>query len=142
MAGNTTAISGSVCRVSIDGTNNLTYTDGWTMTITVENHDVTSQGDTYRGRIQGLIDWGGTISGHTILSTTAYQYIDIYNVLQGASPDATPTADSKFFLEDSGDYYDGPIILSGLTINARIGDRVNWTCNFQGTGQLDLTVAA
>lgn len=141
MAGNTTPISGTVCRVSVDGTNNIEHTTGWVFTETVESHDTTAQGSTYRSKISGLLYAAGSITGYLVADSTKYQYAGILNVLHGATPDPTPSSASKFFLEDSGDYYSCSIIITGLTITSRVGDTVNWSMSFESTGQIDLTVA-
>lgn len=137
MAGNTTPIHGKVCRVEKDSVN-MEFTDGWTINVTLDMADKSRQGQNWKEALPGQASWDGSFSGQAVMGNTEQKAI--FDNIITPTP-GTKLTDMEFTLEDSGDYLSGNLYITGVGIDARVGDIVKFTVNFQGDAVLSLTVA-
>ena len=137
MAGNTTPIHGKVCRVEKNAVV-MDFTDGWTITASLDIADISRQGQHWHEGLPGQAGWNGSFSGQCVMGNTEQKAI--YDNIVTATP-GTKLTDMEFNMEDTGDYLSGNVYITGVTIDARVGDAVKFTVNFQGDGALSLTVA-
>lgn len=138
MAGNTIPIHGKVARVEKNNVN-MEYTEGWNIAVVVDVADISRQGQNWKEVIAGQASWSGSMSGFFVPGNTEQNAI--FNNIIAAAPGVTLT-DMAFNLEDAGDYLSGNLIITGLTIDGRVGDKVLFTANFIGTAALSITLAA
>ena len=137
MAGNTTPIHGKVARVEKNGTE-MEFTDGWTVDVALDMADKSRQGQHWKEALPGQAGWSGSFSGQAVMGNTEQKAI--FDNIITATP-GTKLTDMEFNLEDSDDYLSGNLYITGVSIDARVGDVVKFTANFQGDGALSLTVA-
>jgi len=137
MAGNTAPIHGKVARVEKNSTN-MDFTEGWTIDVALDMADTSRQGQDWKEGIPGQAGWSGSFSGQLVEGNTEQAAI-MTNIVT-ATP-GTKLTDMEFVLEDSGDYYSGNLFITGVTINAPVGDKVTFNVTFQGDSTLSRTVA-
>lgn len=144
MAGNTTPIHGKVARTAYGTAGSGTaidYTDGYTLNVTLDTAVADRQGQSWHEFLAGMAGWSGSFTGMLVAGNT--QQKAIYDNIISATPGTKLTGATalSFLLEDTGDYVSGDSYITGVSINAPVGDKVSFTVNFQGTGVLALTVA-
>ena len=137
MAGNTTPIHGKVCRVEKNSVN-MDFTDGWNIDVALDMVEISRHGQDWKEQLPGQAGWSGSFSGHAVMGNTEQKAI--FDNIIAATP-GTKLTDMEFTLEDSGDYLSGNLYITGVSINASVGDKVSFTANFVGDGALSLTVA-
>jgi len=138
MAYNSTPAHGKLCRVEKNDVA-MAYTDGWQISSNLDMADITSQGDNWKTGIPGLASWSGSFSGHFVAGNTEQKAF--FDNIIAAAP-GTKLTDVKFLLDASTNALTGNIYLTGVSINGQLGDKISFTCNFQGDGALSLTDAA
>jgi hypothetical protein len=131
-------LHGKGCTVTVDGAsaNKVAELDEWSIDATLETAQDTQFGDNWHSHIVGLGAWSGSMSGSFDPSDT-YQK-EVHDYLVAAAPTGI-LSDARFNI-DTGDYYSGTIIITGVSVSAGIGGRVEASYSFIGSGALTLTV--
>lgn len=138
MAYNTTPFHGKLCRVEKNDVA-MSFTDGWSISSNLDMADISAQGDSWKSGLPGLGSWSGSFSGHFVAGNT--QQKAFFDNIVAATP-GTKLSDVKFLLDASTNAFTGDIYITGLSVNAAIGDKVPFTVNFQGDAALSLTDTA
>ena len=144
MAGNTVPIHGKICRTAYGtpGAGTLMdYTDGWSVNVTLDTVDASRQGQSWKELLAGQAGWTASFSGSLVLGDSV-QYT-VYTNLITSTPGTKLTGSSALYfqLEDTGDYLTGDSFITGVSFDARVADKVSFTVNVQGTGELSLTAS-
>jgi hypothetical protein len=138
MAGNTAPFHGMTAR-AVDNATAINYTSGYDLTIVVDTDDISRQGQAWKENLPGQASWSGSIIAQLVAGNTE-QKVLIDNIAHATAP-GTVITDMKFYLEDSGDYYAGSLILTSQAISANVGGHVSITWGFIGHGAVAITVA-
>ena len=145
-AGNTEPIHGKVTRVGY-GTkpqDEIEYTDGWTIDVALDMADASRCGQSWKELLPGQAGWSGSFSGSVVYANT--QQLAVFTAIIQATPgtlfDASGATALTFHLENNADYFYGDLYVMGCSIAPSIGDVVKFTCSFQGTGVLAVTLTS
>lgn len=138
MAYNTTPFHGKVCRVEKNNVA-MDFSKGWNIQSSLDMADVSRQGQYWKEGVPGQAGWNGSFEAHFVAGNTEQKAF--FDNLVSATP-GTKLTDVKFLLDGSTNAYTGNIYITGITINAPIGDAVSASISFQGDGALTLTDAA
>lgn len=123
--------------VTIGGvTSAATYVDSWTITPAVGTAEVTYYGLSSKAFISTLREWTATVSGTLDLTVDQQVY-----VMDDFKSTASSTAFELRLYDRTTCYYSGNVFPTGASVNSQVGDRVNFTWNFQGTGDLSYTTS-
>jgi len=111
-------------------TTTVAYIDSWSINPSIGTAEVTAYGDTAKSFISTLREWTVTCGGTLDMSDTDHTYVlnDFYGT-------ATSTS-FEVRLYDSTKYWTGSVLPVSATINSQVNDKVSFTLNFQGTGNL------
>jgi hypothetical protein len=114
----------------------VAYVDSWTISPSLGTADVTAYGDSARAFISTLREWTATVSGTLDMSSTDQSY-----VLNDFTSTATSTSFEIRLYDRTTCYWSGSVLPVSAAINSQIGDKVTYTMNFQGTGNLAYTTS-
>jgi hypothetical protein len=138
MAFNTTPIHGKKCRIEKNDVK-MEYSDGWNIDVSGEMADASRQGQDWKEGLPGQYGWTGSFVASFVPGNTEQKaFID--NII--ATIPGTKLTDVKFLLDADTNAFTGDIFLTGFSINTGIGDKVGYTINFQGDGELELVDTA
>ena len=138
MAYNTTPFHGKQARVEKNDVA-VAFTDGWSLNVTLDMADITSQGDNWKKGLPGTAGATGSFSGHFVAGNTEQKAF--FDNIVTASP-GTLLTDVKFLLDTSTSAFTGNLYLTGFAIPTAVGDKTSFTINFQIDDALTLTDAA
>ena len=138
MAYNTDPFHGKTARVEKNDVV-VSFTDGWSIDVSLDMADTTSQGDNWKKAIPGTAGATGSFSGHFVAGNTEQKAF--FDNIVSATP-GTKLTDVKFLLDSSTNAFVGNIYITGLSVPTNVGDKVSFTVNFQVDDALSLTDAA
>lgn len=138
MAYNSTPFHGKVCRVEKGGTK-MEYSKSWQISSSLDMADASYAGQYWKTGLPGLASWNGSFEAYFVAGNTEQKAF--FDNLVAATP-GTKLTDVKFLLDADTNAFTGDIYVTGISINAGMGDVVSATINFQGDGALTLTSAA
>lgn len=138
MAYNTVPFHGKACRVEKNDVA-MSYTKGWSISATLDMADSTAQADAWKSGLPGAAGWSGSFEIYFVAGNTEQKAI--FDNIVTATP-GTKLTDVKFLLDGSTNAFTGDIYITGISINASMGDVVTATVNFQGNSTLTLTDGA
>jgi len=123
--------------VTIGGvTSAAQYVDSWSISPAIGTADVTYYGLSSREFVSTLREWTATVSGTLDLSADGQVYVmdDFYST-------ASSTSFTLRLYDRTTCYWSGSVFITGAQVNSQVGDKVNFTYNFQGTGNLSYTTS-
>ena len=138
MAYNTTPFHGRKCRVEKNNVA-MDYSEGWSLNVQLDMADISRQGQNWKETLPGMAGWNGSFNGLFVAGNTEQKAF--FDNLVAAAP-GTKLTDVKFLLDADTNAFTGNIYITGLTVNAAMGDKCTFTVNFTGDGALTLTSAA
>lgn len=138
MAYNTTPFHGKVARVEKNDVA-MDFSEGWNLSVNLDMADVSRQGQDWKEALPGQAGWNGSFSGRLVLGNTEQKAF--FDNLITATP-GTKLTDVKFLLDANTNAFTGNIYITGFNTSPAVGDKVNFTINFQGDGALTVTDAA
>lgn len=130
------AVMGKDGHVAVGNTSALTYIDAWTLTPAIGTADVTYYGLSSKAFISTLREWTVSVSGTLDLSDTGQA-----DVMDDFSSTASSTTITVYLFDRTTCYYSGTALLTGASVNSQVADKVTYTWNFQGTGDLAYTTS-
>lgn len=117
--------------ISLDGTTTKpAYVDSWALTGGIGTAEVTAYGDSAKAFVPTIREWSVTCAG--ALDRSDAKQLAVLNDFESTASSTTMT----LRLYDSTSYWEGTGLITGETINSAVGDKVSFTFNFQGTGNL------
>lgn len=111
-----------------------TYIDTWSIDGQNAIVDVTAFGNTSVARLPTLRGWTATASGTLDNATTELQAQHLLMML--ASTSGVLTNVYLRIYENTTSYWQGRPMLTGISMNSQVGDKVGVTYNFQGSSAL------
>lgn len=137
MAFNTVPFSGRIARVR-KNTTMINYSSDWSINITVEMGDASSQGDIWKASMPGMASWTGSATFHFVAGNTEQKAL-MDNIINAAP--GTKLTDIKWVLDAQANQITGDIYLTSMAVKADKGGVVDVSFNFQGDGAPTLTSA-
>ncbi len=126
------AIEGYGGGVYIDDTTKVAEIANWSLDMSADDIDVTSfDSEGWRERIQGIKEWSGSFEGNFDPTDSAGQAALINAWLNGQPVTLELQVNSS--VKFSGDAFVTP------SIETPVDDKVSFSCDFQGTGELTPT---
>lgn len=123
--------------VSLGGNSTaVTYVDSWTITPSIGTAEVTAYGDSAKAFISTLREWTATVSGTLDMSSTDQVY-----VMDDFKSTASSTSFELKLYDRTTCFWSGSVLPTGASVNSAVGDKVSFTWNFQGTGNLSYTTS-
>ena len=138
MAYNSTPFHGKVCRVEKSNVA-MEYSKGWNLNVNLDMADASRVGQDWKEALPGQAGWSGSFEAYFVAGNTEQKAF--FDNLIAATP-GTKLTDVKFLLDAEANAFTGDIYITGMSVNATIGNVVSATINFQGNGALSLTNAA
>ncbi len=129
-------IHGKVTRVAKNNVE-IENESEYSLDFTLDLDEKSAKGDDWKKWLAGMAEWGGTMSYHLDPTNTEQKAL-IDNIV--AAVPGTELTDVVFRLEDSGDFFSGDIIITGLSIPTGIGGKVTGSFPFKGQGPPSLTI--
>jgi len=108
----------------------------YTLDFSVGLEDAGAKGEDWKKWLAGQGEWGGSMNYNLDPSNTQQKAL-IDNIV--AAIPGTVLTDVVFRLEDSGDYFSGDIIITGLSIPASKDGKVAGNFSFKGNGAPSFT---
>lgn len=118
------------------GANVVGSIDAFTLDMNIGSAEVTqmsTETNTFRNYIQTIKDWSGTASG-TLDLADAQQL-----ALEGVATTAALASSTMRFYTGGASYWAGTALLTGMTVNSQVADKVSVSFAFQGTSALAYT---
>jgi len=128
MAHATTPTHGSVCR-TVKNSVAMEFTEGWTVHAEVDLAAIARQGKSWKAKLPGQGDWNGSFNGQLVLGNTEQKAV-VDNIINAAP--GTKLTDMQFQLDAVANYISGDIFIKSIDIGAPIGDKVDFTVNWEG----------
>ena len=119
------------------GTTAVGYIDTWSLTLNRGTAEVSQIGRDYKDFIGTVKDFSGSMSGTMAYGDTEQKAM-VDQFLTGGSPSELTAA----FKCNDNLTINGNIIVTSVAIGASHGDKVTFSCNFQGTGDLKAEATA
>ena len=116
----------------LDGVVVIINMTAWTIDANVDVAETTAFSDTAKTFAGGIYGWSGSFEGHGDPTNT--EQVALLSDLQLA----TEITDITFY-HDATHYFDGNIILTGMSHSTGITDVLKVSCTFQGSGALGYT---
>ena len=138
MAYNSTPFHGKVCRVEKNNVA-MEYSKGWNLNVNLDMADASRVGQDWKEALPGQAGWSGSFEAYFVAGKKKKKAF--FDNLIAATP-GTKLTDVKFLLDAEANAFTGDIYITGMSVNATIGNVVSATINFQGNGALSLTNAA
>jgi len=101
--------------------------------------DASRVGQDWKEALPGMGSWSGSFDVYFVMGNTEQKAF--FDNIIAATP-GTKLTDVKFLLDASTNAFSGNIFITGVNVNATIGDIVSATINFQGDGALSISDAA
>ena len=114
----------------------MAYTDAWSISPAIGTAEVTYYGLSSKAFISTLREWTATFSGTLDMSDTGQA-----DVMDHFTSTATSTTVTLYLYDRTTCFYSGTALITGANINSQVGDKVTYTWNFQGTGDLSYTTS-
>jgi predicted secreted protein len=129
------ALAGSGGSVSIGTSKNkVAEIAEWTLNLSAEDIDVTSfDSQGWRDRLVGIREWSGSFSGNLDPSDTSGQSSLFTSFANGAPISLTLQVDDD-------NQFTGSAYITGLSVETPVTDKVSFSCDFVGTGELTVTL--
>jgi len=138
MAYNSTPFHGKKCRVEKNNVA-MDYSKGWQLSVNLDMADASRVGQDWKEALPGMGSWSGSFDVYFVMGNTEQKAF--FDNIIAATP-GTKLTDVKFLLDASTNAFSGNIFITGVNVNATIGDIVSATINFQGDGALSISDAA
>ncbi|MDD4060459.1 MAG: hypothetical protein PHW08_07150 [Kiritimatiellae bacterium] len=138
MAYNTTPFHGKVCRVEKNNVK-MDYSKGWNLSAQLDMADASRNGQDWKEALPGMGSWSGSFDVYFVMGNTEQKAF--FDNIIAATP-GTKLTDVKFLLDADTNALSGNVFVTGISLNAAIGDVVSATVNFQGDGALSISDAA
>ena len=142
MAWPTGPIHGKVARVH-GGTTEIDYTSRWSINWVKDAAVFGRQGKEYKEASPGQASWGGTIEFTFVRTGEQKTVMDFAISTEGTVVLTTAVTSSaiKFCFDSTLNYLHGleGIIVTGLTVDAGVGDLVRGTLSFTGSGAINFS---
>lgn len=123
--------------VAVGGnTTAVTYVDSWSISPSIGTAEVTYYGLSSKAFISTLREWTATVSGTFDRSSTDQTY-----VMDDFTSTGTSTSFELRLYDRTTCYFSGSVLPTGSQVNSQVGDKVNFTWTFQGTGDLAYTTS-
>ena len=132
MAYSAVPFHGKVCKVEWEGTI-IAYQKGWTLSVNLDMADASRSGQNWKEALPGQAGWSGSFELYMVPGNA--QQILVYNNLIIAAPGVL-LAGSQFNQDVGTNAFTGSFYITGITVNATMGDVSSSTVNFQGNGAL------
>ena len=113
----------------LDGVVPIISFTSWTIDAALDTVEATDFGDTAKIFTAGIYGWTGSFEGHGSPENT--EQAALLAALVGGSL----LTDITFYI-DATHYFDGDIIITGMSHTATITDILKVSCTFQGSGVL------
>ncbi len=117
-------------------TSAATYVDTWALSPAIGTAEVTYYGLTSKAYISTLREWTATVSGTLDLTVDQQVY-----VMDDFKSTAASTAFELRLYDRTTCYWSGNAFVTGANVNSQVGDKVSFTWNFLGTGDLSYTTS-
>lgn len=129
------ALAGSGGSVNIGTSNKVAEIAEWTLNLSAEDIDVTSfDSQGWRDRLVGIREWSGSFSGNLDPSDTSGQSSLFTSFANGTSISLTLRVNDN-------NQFAGSAYITGLSVETPVTDKVSFSCDFVGTGELTVTLA-
>ena len=128
------ALAGSGGSVSIGTSNKVAEIAEWTLNLSAEDIDVTSfDSQGWRDRLVGIREWSGSFSGNLAPGDTSGQSSLFTSFANGAPISLTLQVNDN-------NQFAGSAYITGLSVETPVTDKVSFSCDFVGTGELTVTL--
>lgn len=117
----------------------MSHTTGWEVNVNLDTDEITAQGDDWKDFIAGCAEWDGKVD--CLFDPTNAEQKALMDNIVAAVP-GTKLTDVQFWLEDSGDYFSGDLLITSFPVSTGIGGKVTSSFSFKGCGPLQLTIEA
>ena len=127
----TASTSGGAAAYSSSGALNI---DTWSLSGEIGLSEVTAFGDGSRKYLPNIRGWTATAGGTLDNATTEQQQLNLLNQIA-----STAMILSECYLnmhENTTTYWCGVALLTGVSMNSAVGDKLGVTYNFQGSSAL------
>ena len=111
-----------------------TYIDSWSLNGDIGLSEITAFGDQSRKYSPNIRGWTATASGTLDNATTEQQQINILN--QAASTAMILSECLVRLQENTTTYWMGVALITGVSMNSAVGDKIGVTYNFQGSSAI------
>ncbi len=139
MAWPSAPIHGKLARVTADATV-IDHSSRWSINIVKDAAVWGRQGKEFKEANPGQASWTG--SAEFFFVNSSHQSSFIANVLATSSAYSLTTtvdvANMEFCFDTTGNHLTGDVIITGLTIDAPVGDMIRASFTFQGSGPIIL----
>ena len=117
--------------ISLDGTTvKPAYVDTWALSPGIGTAEVTAYGDSAKAFVSTIREWSVRCGG--TLDRSDAKQLAVINDFESTATSTSMT----LRLYDSTSYWTGSALITSANINSSVGDKVSFTFNFQGTGNL------
>lgn len=110
----------------------LTYIDSWTLNANVGTADITAYGDSARKYSHTIRDASLSFTATMDRSNTGFD--DIMDIFDGTSSSLVEKTCRLY--SATTEYWAGQVLLTGMTVNSAVGDKVSLSFNANVTGNL------
>lgn len=127
----TASTSGGAAAYSSSGALNI---DTWSLSGDIGLSDVTAFGDVSRRYLPNIRGWTATAGGTLDNASTEQQHLNLLRQIA-----STEIILSECYLnmhENTTTYWCGIALLTGVSMNSAVGDKVGVSYNFQGTSSI------
>lgn len=111
-----------------------TYIDSWSLSGDIGLSDVTAFGDQSRRYQPNVRGWTATAGGTLDNASTEQQNLNLLR--QIASTEIILSECLVRFQENTTTYWNGIALLTSVSMNSAVGDKIGVTYNFQGTSAI------
>lgn len=137
MAFPTTPITGKLAKITLGGTM-IDYSSRWSINWAKDAHVFGRAGQEYKEAVPGQAGWTG--SGEFVFVRSSEQASLIaFAISSNATPSLTTGVSSSsicFCFDSTLNRLKGDVIITGLTIDAPVGDLIRASFTFQGSGPI------
>ena len=111
-----------------------TYIDNWSLSADITLSEVTAFGDQSRKHLPSLRGWTASAGGTLDNASTELQ--NLHLLRQIASTEMALSEVYVRMYENTTTYWQGIGLLTGVSMNSAVGDKIGVTYNLQGTSSL------
>ena len=127
----TASTSGGAAAYSTAGALNI---DTWSLNGEIGLSEVTAFGDQSRKYLPNIRGWTATAGGTLDNASTEQQNLNLLR--QIASTELALSECLVRMQENTTTYWQGQALLTGISMNSAVGDKIGVTYNFQGTSAI------
>jgi hypothetical protein len=110
----------------------LTYIDSWSLNASVGTADITAYGDSAKKYAHTIRDASLSFTATMDRSNTGFD--DIMDIFDGSSSSLVEKTCRLY--SATTEYWAGQVLLTGMTVNSAVGDKVSLSFNAQVNGNL------